>query len=145
MRTCLLLLIALLCACDDPTGPRTTLGAGSYDWISSTGGVTGSEITPDDLGFDVRLQFLTTVEGAAVRVYHDEELVAESRYTLEPDPQHLGPRPMYRLTLLPSPGVFPFALEGPRRVEIVGANELLFQDPCCDGYTHRFIRLASLP
>ena len=124
-----ILVLLFLAACKSATGEGDVDRlAGTWRWISSSGGFAGSTITPATAGFNVQFRF----SGNQVTVLRNDSVRGTSTYTIRGD----------EITYQPAISVFNFdgSVDTQSIVPLAG-DTVLFSDPCCDRYSHRFVRV----
>ncbi len=133
MRRTATALAALAWACGTSTGPDDAAArlVGVWVWVESTGGIAGTTVTPDDAGYEMRLEF--GADGT-VRLTRDGQEDATTTYRVDPSPGDDTVRVVYTEPVL---GV------ATQEVRFEGDDTLLLVDPCCDGFTYRFRRAGS--
>ena len=128
-RVRLSLLALMLVACSSASvEPGIDRLEGTWQWVRSTGGIAGNTITPASEGFNVQFRF----SGNQVTVLRNDSVRATSTYTVRGD----------ELTYQPSISVFTF--DGgvdTQTLTPVAADSLLLSDPCCDRYSHLFVKV----
>ena len=69
------------CSNDDDTTdiPTSTKIIGNWSWISSSGGIDGSILTPTSTGYTQRLEITSDV----IKYYFNNELDTQASYTIE--------------------------------------------------------------
>ena len=78
-------IIFLLCigitfiSCSNDDDGTTTQLNGTWNWIQSSGGITGGTDTPESTGNTMRLEITNSV----VKSYKNGDLVSERNYTIE--------------------------------------------------------------
>ena len=75
---CFLSFISVSCTNDDDSNTSVNL-VGTWEWIQSTGGITGSTLTPASTGMTMQLEISNTT----IRSITDGTLVSENTYTIE--------------------------------------------------------------
>lgn len=107
---------------------------GTWEWVSSEGGIAGVRLTPESEGFEQRVVMRDPFQ---IELLVDGESVAVTTFTFSPaDPD--DNETLSRLNLAdPLPGF------GIRFVGIDLNGELVLADPCCDGFIYRFSRVGG--
>ena len=125
-----LLALVVLLACKSMTGEGDGADRleGSWRWVSSSGGFAGNRITPATAGFNVQFRF----SGNQVTVLRNDSIRGTSTYTLRGDD----------ITYQPAISVFNFdgSVDTQRLLPLAG-DTISLNDPCCDRYSHRFVRV----
>jgi hypothetical protein len=125
-------MIFLFSACSilDGDSPFTEI-QGKWDWVRSTGGVTGQTVTPDSAGYSHQ-QLLFTWDEEFV-FYQDDTVNTQGIYSLErmEDKVYLSYNPT-------SGSTWP-----EQTVEFVEGDTLVLMDQCTDCYTHTYVRVAE--
>lgn len=139
MRRTLFTAALLLAACQTtPTGPERADVQGAWAWVSTSGGIAGSVMTPASEGYQASLEL--SADGTA-RGYRDGALVGTSQYRVQERLSLVAPGsgPEYEITFDPQLQLFPF---GTLETYIVrwsdNGTTLTLEAPCCDQYNHTF-------
>lgn len=130
-------LLALAACGHLASGPEQPI-RGTWQWVRSTGGVAGREITPQGQGVSVRLVY----DGRTAHAYTNGALRAEATYTVTELPT-LGPTPVYRVTYAPKLDAFPFDALDEHTVRLLARDTVVFEDPCCDRWSHVMVERAD--
>ena len=121
--------LAATIACDGSTGPSDLPRIlGRWDWVESTGGIAGVTLTPASTGHEMSLQFLPVGQ---VRLYEDGSLVRTVGYGVVGDPEADSVELTYQ------PALWGFESQ---TATFPSDLELVLTDPCCDGFTYRWVR-----
>jgi len=123
-----MVLAAAASACGNATGPLSgDQILGSWDWEESSGGIAGTTITPESAGYTMTLEFTGSGEVEMVR----GDVVASSGYRIVLTDDGNAERIVYDVSLLGF---------DTQEVTFV-AGRLVLTDPCCDGFSYRFVRV----
>lgn len=122
-------LLLLLLGCQSSgTAPDAPQVSGSWRWVSSSGSIAGRTFTPATESYQVRYEF----SGNQLRAFRNDSLIATSLITVTDD----------EITFQPSFRAFVFGYQGDTQtVEVLEGDTLVLSDPCCDLFTHRFVRV----
>jgi hypothetical protein len=102
---------------------------GTWNWVSSEGGIAGGVRTPETEGF---VQQVILSDPLQIELIVDGVSIASTTFTFSSADLD-GGETRSRMTLAqPLPGF------GTQFVEIDTNGDLLLADPCCDGFVHRF-------
>jgi hypothetical protein len=123
------LVVAATLACDGSTGPADLPRIlGRWDWVESSGGIAGVTLTPESTGQTMLLQFLPVGQ---VRLFEDGSLTRTVGYQVLGDAQADSTEVAYQ------PALWGFASQ---TATFPSDDELVLTDPCCDGFTYRWVR-----
>lgn len=125
--------LALACEGDTPVEPGR-LFTGTWVWVRSVGGLAVQERTPLTDGITVRLDY----DGRRVRAYQDGRLVDEAAYHATELPTS-GPLPVYSIEYEGGLRAFAFDMLDQHTVVTMTPVIVLFEDPCCDRWTHTLV------
>lgn len=67
------------CSSDDDSSNTTSNLVGTWDWVRSSGGITGEIITPASTDSTMKLEITNTM----IKRYINDDLIFENRYTIE--------------------------------------------------------------
>lgn len=101
---------------------------GTWLWLDSSGGVSGTTITPASAGYELTLRFSASDE---VELLRDGTSQARTRFTHFFGDDRQSDHIRYDEPL------FGFESAG---VVLIEGDTLLLIDPCCDGFTRRWVR-----
>ena len=124
--TSLLVLLFTIISCsnhrsDDDTNPII----GKWNWVESSGGITGSTTTPKSTGKSIRLEISSTT----IKRYTDGVLNLESSYSIQTATSIFGGE--RKLIIYENDSKQSFTRTG---------NELLLNDECYDCYLSRYVK-----
>lgn len=123
---------SLLVGCASATEPTVAERlVGTWDWVESTGGIAGTTMTPASTGTTMSLRFRSS---GVVELSRNGSVVGTTTYTVEPSGE-LADGTVHYAT-----GILGFESQ---TVIFTNADALTLVDPCCDGFTYRFVRLAT--
>lgn len=123
------LVVASASACAQGTGPDSfDRILGRWDWVESSGGIAGVTQTPASTGHSMLLQFLPVGQ---VRLFEDGALVRTVTYSALEDASGDFVDVAY------NPPLMGFASQ---TATFPTDGELVLTDPCCDGFTYRYVR-----
>jgi hypothetical protein len=104
---------------------------GEWIWLQSSGGWSGTPISPQTVGYSVKLVF---EEDGGYKEYRNDSLTIESSYTIERKPY--GSSNKERDFLI----VKKYYEE--RLIEFQDSNKLKLIDTCIDCYVHNYFKLS---
>ncbi len=144
MRSAIVLTALLLAACQTtPTGLERADLPGSWEWVSTSGGIAGDVMTPATEGYHATL--VLSADGRA-DAYRDGAIVGTSHYLLQERLSLTAPggEREFGITFDPPLQLFP---NGVLETFVVrwsrNDTTLTLEAPCCDQYNHTFRR--SIP
>ncbi len=121
------------CAAESLTGPAADL-VGAWEWVESEGGIAGGTRTPESEGIE---RIVTFRSDGNVRVMENGALTAETTWEVAialAGTSHAG-RPIIRY------GAPALGFEEQAYV-FQGADTLVLDDGCCDGFVSSYVRLS---
>ena len=134
-RICGFAVLAAICGsfvtgCSSPVEPPPNGLSGVWEWVRSEGGIAGATLTPATEGYTLQLRITR-----ADRLQLDRDGVAEV---------------VTRFELIPSSGKDRLRYDEPvlgqtEHAVMLSDGELILTDPCCDGFTHTWIKRAGGP
>ena len=134
-RFLILVAAGVALACDgDTTVEPGRLFTGTWVWVRSAGGIAAQERTPTT----ERIAVLLDYDGRRARAYHDGRLVDEAGYTATELPT-AGPLPVYAIEYEGGLMAFPFDMLDQHTVVSITPAIVLFEDVCCDRWTHTLV------
>lgn len=122
-------LLVLATACNYAgTEPDGDSPSGDWRWVASSGGIAGTYIPASSVNYTIRYRF----SGNQVTVFRNDSARATSLITVRSD----------EITYQPAiPGaVFGSGMDT-QTFRVLPGDTLVLNDPCCDMYTHTFVRL----
>jgi hypothetical protein len=109
------------------TDPDTAAVAGSWRWLSSTGGIAGRTYTPASEGYSVTFKF----EGGNVTGLRNDSVKATASVLANGS----------SLQYAPPLNIFLFDPQIDKQtVRVLKGDTISLADPCCDRYDHVFIK-----
>ena len=122
----LLSIFVLSCQKNDLCDPNSPTIIGSWDWVKSVGGITGSTFTPEITGEKITLEI---TPDSIYRKYLNGSLIADSRFTLSYDT-------LIGVPFLKFDGLTSLSFE------LIDCNNLILTELyMCDGYTRTYKRI----
>ena len=127
MRRVVMVALVLTACRSAGTEPSHDLLNGDFEWVGSSGGIAGRSVTPASEGYTVRFRF----SGNQVNVLRNDSLKATALFTVRGD----------EVTYQPAVSVFGFdsGIDTQTVVDLPG-DTIMLNDPCCDRFSHRFVR-----
>lgn len=124
----LLGLVFVVAACSTGLDPEIEDLVGEWDWVESSGGIAGLTLTPASTGETMTLRF---TESGVVELSRDGAVTSTSDYTVSTAEDGKSRTVAYTA----SPFGFPSQTLG-----FDGEDVMVLSDPCCDGFTYRWVR-----
>lgn len=125
----LLFCLILVAGCRSASvAPDVDRLSGRWRWVESTGGIAGFRYTPADQNYSVELRFA----GNQVTALRNDSVKTTSSFTIRGD----------EVTYQPSISAFTF--DGgidTQTLRVVAADTVMLSDPCCDMFSHLFVRV----
>lgn len=101
--------------------------AGTWRWIESTGGIAGMKVTPASVNYTAQLRFA----GSQVTVLRNDSVKGSTTFRLHGDSiSYQSALPVF---------VYGGGMESQRLA--MSGDTLVLNDPCCDLFTHMFVRV----
>ena len=101
--------------------------SGTWRWVSSSGGFAGTVVTPESVNYTAQLRF----NGSQVTVLRNDSVKGATTFRIRGDSISYHPP----LSVFAYGGGIEF-----QRVSVSG-DTLVLNDPCCDLFTHMFVRV----
>jgi hypothetical protein len=124
----LLVGLLLLGACRSASlEPGVDRLSGTWRWIESTGGIAGMRVTPESVNYTAQLR----VTGRQIKVVRNDSIKATASFTIRGD----------SVTYQPTLSVFAYGGGIDSQRLSMSGDTLILSDPCCDLFTHMFVRV----
>ena len=68
-----------ICSCSNDDDSTSLNLVGTWNWVRSSGGITGAILTPASTGSTMRLEITSTV----IKKYMDNDLISERTYSIQ--------------------------------------------------------------
>ena len=125
-------MLSLAAGCSQSTNPDLDSLDGRWSWVSATGGIAGTTITPSSVGYTMTIEYDSQGVGVPARfvVLRNGQLFAETTVERSGLPNAASGTLRYRDPVL----------GWPEQEFQLTSDTLFLADGCCDGFSYRFKR-----